>query len=440
MKFCDKLPKLRKANNITQEQLADMLGVSRQAVSKWESGLSIPDMEKIIEMCKIFKCPIEELLDDGVTSNTKIQPKKSPKEYIISILEFITKSYKMFCSMKFKEKIKCLFELIFIIGFQIIIYAMVGIILGNLLVNIINFLPYIIYDLIISMAELIYVVFAIIFGSIITIHLFKVRYLNYFVFVDDKIEKTTEKERQILEKPTETIIIRDLKEHSSIIKKLLISILKIILVFIAVPLIFTFTLLTALTAFDFIYLKDGLIFLGIFIGLLGTLSLNYLFLYFIYKYLFNLKINLKWAFIIIISSLLALGIGAAITFSSFLTFTKINNEIEYKQTTVNLSLDNIKYLDLITEGYVSRKDIKIDENVDGVELVIEYIGAKPEVYYYEWEYSHYALDIYAPDDPIFYINLIIKDFKNKNIRYYDELYNYNIKEVRIASKNLNKIS
>lgn len=40
MRFCDKLPKLRKENNLSQEQLADRLGVSRQAVSKWESGES----------------------------------------------------------------------------------------------------------------------------------------------------------------------------------------------------------------------------------------------------------------------------------------------------------------------------------------------------------------------------------------------------------------
>ncbi len=39
MKFCDKLAKQRKNNNLSQEQLADQLGVSRQAVSKWESGL-----------------------------------------------------------------------------------------------------------------------------------------------------------------------------------------------------------------------------------------------------------------------------------------------------------------------------------------------------------------------------------------------------------------
>ena len=66
MKFCDKLPKLRKNNNLSQELLADKLGVSRQAVSKWESGSSYPDMEKMIEMCKILNCTLEDLLDDGV--------------------------------------------------------------------------------------------------------------------------------------------------------------------------------------------------------------------------------------------------------------------------------------------------------------------------------------------------------------------------------------
>ena len=54
MKFCDKLQKIRKENNITQEQLADKLGVSRQAVSKWESGTAYPDTEKLIQISKIY--------------------------------------------------------------------------------------------------------------------------------------------------------------------------------------------------------------------------------------------------------------------------------------------------------------------------------------------------------------------------------------------------
>ena len=48
MRFSEKLPKLRKNNNLSQEQLAEQLGVSRQAVSKWEAGNSYPDMEKML--------------------------------------------------------------------------------------------------------------------------------------------------------------------------------------------------------------------------------------------------------------------------------------------------------------------------------------------------------------------------------------------------------
>ena len=54
MRFSEKLPKLRKNNNLSQEQLAEQLGVSRQAVSKWEAGNSYPDMEKMLQ--DWFKC------------------------------------------------------------------------------------------------------------------------------------------------------------------------------------------------------------------------------------------------------------------------------------------------------------------------------------------------------------------------------------------------
>ena len=59
MKFSDKLKKLRKDNNLSQERLADLLEVSRQAVSKWESGSSYPDMEKMKKMCKVLNCTLE---------------------------------------------------------------------------------------------------------------------------------------------------------------------------------------------------------------------------------------------------------------------------------------------------------------------------------------------------------------------------------------------
>ena len=53
MKFGENLQKLRKEKGISQEQLAEQLGVTRQSVSKWESGASYPEMDKIVTICNM---------------------------------------------------------------------------------------------------------------------------------------------------------------------------------------------------------------------------------------------------------------------------------------------------------------------------------------------------------------------------------------------------
>lgn len=65
MTFGDKLSTLRKQNNYTQEQLADLLGVSRQSVSKWEGGIAYPETEKLIRLSELFHCSLDALLKDG---------------------------------------------------------------------------------------------------------------------------------------------------------------------------------------------------------------------------------------------------------------------------------------------------------------------------------------------------------------------------------------
>ena len=52
----------RKEKNLTQEQLAEQLGVTDRAVSKWERGLSLPDADKMLELCKIIDINVNELL------------------------------------------------------------------------------------------------------------------------------------------------------------------------------------------------------------------------------------------------------------------------------------------------------------------------------------------------------------------------------------------
>ena len=62
MNIADRIQKLRKAKGISQEQFADVVGVSRQAVSKWESEQSIPDLEKVILMSDYFGVTTDYIL------------------------------------------------------------------------------------------------------------------------------------------------------------------------------------------------------------------------------------------------------------------------------------------------------------------------------------------------------------------------------------------
>ena len=69
MTIGDKISKLRKENNYTQEQLASILGVSRQAVSKWESNITFPETEKLIRMSELFNCSLDYLLKDKIEND-----------------------------------------------------------------------------------------------------------------------------------------------------------------------------------------------------------------------------------------------------------------------------------------------------------------------------------------------------------------------------------
>ena len=73
MTFGEKLSKLRKEKNYTQEQLAELLGVSRQAVSKWEADAAYPQTETLIEIGKLFDCSMDYLLKEEITDKTSVQ-------------------------------------------------------------------------------------------------------------------------------------------------------------------------------------------------------------------------------------------------------------------------------------------------------------------------------------------------------------------------------
>lgn len=62
MNIADRIQSLRKAKGVSQEQLADVIGVSRQSVSKWESEQAVPELEKIIIMSEYFDVTTDYIL------------------------------------------------------------------------------------------------------------------------------------------------------------------------------------------------------------------------------------------------------------------------------------------------------------------------------------------------------------------------------------------
>ena len=67
MYFSENLRFLRQLRReMTQENLAEQMGVSRQTVSKWESGAAYPELDKLIELCQYFNCSMDAMLCEAM--------------------------------------------------------------------------------------------------------------------------------------------------------------------------------------------------------------------------------------------------------------------------------------------------------------------------------------------------------------------------------------
>jgi transcriptional regulator with XRE-family HTH domain len=83
MKFGENLYNLRKSSKMSQEKLAEKMEVTRQSVSKWENGESYPEMEKIMKLCNIFHCKINDLVHEDMTDINSLD-----EEVKMSVVKF----------------------------------------------------------------------------------------------------------------------------------------------------------------------------------------------------------------------------------------------------------------------------------------------------------------------------------------------------------------
>ena len=371
MKLSDNLKIIRKENNLSQEQLAEKLGVSRQAVSKWESGQSYPEMDKVLLICKFFNCNIDELMNENIkeVSETK-QSRNNINKYIDDFFEFITKTVEMLSVMKFRQKLKCLLEQAFIIIFLICVFAIIGMIGYTILEGLIGIK---IFYHIENILESIYMILSIVVGVTILLHIFKVRYLDYYDIVKEQdidknnndieeavIERTKgngEKRKIFIKKEKQKIIIRD-PEHSQ--SKFLTGLMRFVLMcikgitlFVGIWFAISFIGLVALLVLSFLFVKTGIMFVGGLLGIISALIINFIILQILYNFIVGLKNHKMRIAILLISSLVLAGISIGMILISITQFNIVeDNNLELEDTYTiemkeKLSIGNLKYIEYI---------------------------------------------------------------------------------------------
>ena len=80
MRLADKIIRLRKAAGMSQEELAEQLNVSRQAVSRWESGTAMPDASNLLQLSRLFQVTTDYLLHDDYQSDEDLPRLKQTRE------------------------------------------------------------------------------------------------------------------------------------------------------------------------------------------------------------------------------------------------------------------------------------------------------------------------------------------------------------------------
>ncbi len=96
MEISDKLKNIRKDLNLTQEDLAEKIGVSRAAISKWETGKGLPDIGNLIQISQVFDISLDELIKGNANVKKKIVADSKAKKwhclvivYLLSIIVYI---------------------------------------------------------------------------------------------------------------------------------------------------------------------------------------------------------------------------------------------------------------------------------------------------------------------------------------------------------------
>lgn len=441
MNFSDNIKKIRKDNNLSQEEFADLLNVSRQSVSKWESGLAYPEMDKIVMICKKFNVNIDDLLNKDIGEvKSETKSKINITNYINKFFDFITNTVTMFFDMSFGTKIKFLIEETIIVLITLVLCKILGGIGDEIVYTLFHkLLPIDVYDFIYQILFIIYSLFSTLIIVGVTIRIYKVRYYDYYILNKKKVsnkveEKEIEKENKVdsIEKRSEPkFIIRDPENSSSkfidILTKIIIFFLKFFAIQIVLLLIvlligfFTSWILT------FTLISTGLFFIGLNVLILSFGIGIFVLLIALINFIFNRLNNKKVLITIFLSSIIIFSLSLGIMLIGSLNF-KNNSELNRitKTSEVEMSdklvvFDNVEYIESDNSNIIVEANI-----IEGTSLRTYITHGNDDNYF---DVLSIDCDVYSPIDGINLIkNFITNGHISDNLDFNKEIKIYTTKE------------
>lgn len=426
MSFSKNLEYLRKSKKMSQGDLAFKLGVSRQAVSKWESGAAYPETEKITEICKLFDCSLDELMKDDIVELRESEKRRCTfNEPVKEVSSLLQKTLGIFNQMDRKIQIRFFLKLVVVC---IVIFFVVRIPF--------HYIASLDYDMFLEIggdtAQVLRTIWRflvdityVITSLLIFISVYEAKFLNIGNFSKKSTEIEGEKEKKEGEYKGEKIVKYDFGIFS-FLGDVFVFCLKLFLSSLSLFIIFSM-----LVVFAGLVVVISWMFNGVFLFSLVLFALSFIFLstiitYVIYNFIFNKESKLKKVLTLLLISFIGLcvsmGVGA-IEMKEF-TFTSSprqdmipDKKSETFEMTDSLIIDSAGY-NIVYIGDENMQDmVKVEvvyyDSFSGVEI----LQNENEIYLSPWKEKVSFSKVYE---------MLIKDLKKKEIHvdysYLSDLY------------------
>ena len=446
MNFASNLQKLRKKENMSQEALAEKLDVTRQSVSKWESGATYPEMDKLIAICKIFNIDMDTLVN-GDASNSELKDKETTintKDILDKFNTLMKKIVCLFESMSFKEIIEFLVTV-----FLLILIILVGTIPKDIIENLIgtNLLYGITYvgPTLNTIFRLIVDILYSVFSIVIFVYVLKIKYLDRIKIKEDTDKEIVEKVKEKRVEEVEKVIIKDSSNSNSLTRllaKIIIYIIKFFVVlFLFAPLI-CIVVLAVMLGFEVLFVIKGLPLIGVLLWTIAGIIISALCFEVPLNFVINHKNNYKKNMIALLTSLIIIIIGSIIFAFEFFSLTYVDSlpkDVNTKEIRETLPMPS----DFKTIGYYYN-DIEyvVDDSLtDKVEVDVTYydylINNNIEI---EVHNNNLLVYMDSPKEFSFKdaLDKVSDDIKEGKIYNYDKLNEYKV-TIKTSSNNINII-